>query len=79
MFGVIKEIAQGIPGVFLFHGSIKPLPAPVGIEVVDEADDVVYLVSELDKWSMRRDRLNVVSDMKTAINEAKHGQASKTN
>jgi len=75
MLDIIKEIAVNIPGVFVFHHSKKPLPTPIGIEIENEGNGIVYISSEIDKWSMYGDRLKVINDMKVAINEAKHEQS----
>jgi len=78
MIDIIKEIAENIQGVFVFQNTSASLPCPLGVEIENELDDVVYLGSELDKWSMYRDRLNVIGDLNVAIKEAKYEQASKT-
>jgi hypothetical protein len=67
-----------VSGVFGLK-NIDSLPTPVGIEIEDEKDGIVYLDSSLDKWSMRRDRKRIFQDLNIAINEAKHEQAGKAN
>ena len=79
MIDIIKDVFVNIPGVFVFQYTKKPLPAPFGVEIENEGDDLVYLGSELDKLSMRSDCLRVFKDLDLAIKEAKYEQASKAN
>ena len=72
------RIIRNIPGVFELK-KVDSIPTPIGIEIEDEMDDIVYLGSALDKLSMRGDRINIFKDFNTAINQAKHEQTSKTN
>jgi len=67
-----------IPGVFGIR-SVGSLPSPVGFEIEDGKDDIIYLGSSLDKLSMRGDRMRIVNDLSKAIKEAKYEQACKTN
>ena len=79
MIDVIKEIAINVPGVFVFHQTKRPLIAPVGIKIENEEDDIVYLGSEIDKWSMHGDRLRIINDFNVALTEAKYEQTCKAN
>ena len=65
-------------GAFSLH-VIEPLPVPFGIEIDGEKNDIAYLDSALDKWSMSGDRQRFFKDVNTAVNKAKHEQASKAN
>ena len=76
--GLTTRIIYNIPSVFELK-KVDSIPTPVGIEIKDEMDDIVYLDSALDKWSMRGDRINIFKDFNTAINQAKHEQTSKAN
>jgi hypothetical protein len=78
MNSLIKRVIYNIPGAFEFKKA-EPIPTPVGIEIENEGDDIVYLGSAIDKWSMRGDFINIFKDLNIAINEAKHEQASKAN
>jgi hypothetical protein len=78
MNSLIKKVIYNIPGAFELKNA-EPIPTPVGIEIENEGDDIVYLGSALDKWSMRGDRINIFKDLNNAINEAKHEQASNAN
>ena len=75
---LIIRAMYNVPGAFGMK-NFDSLPTPIGIEIEDEKDDIVYLDSSLDKWSMRRDRKRIFQDLNIAINEAKHEQAGKAN
>ena len=76
--GLIIRAMYNIQGAFGLR-QVGSLPTPAGIEIEGESDDIVYLDSSLDKWSMRGDRMRIFNDLNIAINEAKHGQTSKAN
>ena len=59
-----------MPGIFDMQkaGSI---PAPVGFEI-NEGEGIAYLGSVFDKWSMRRDRMNIYKDVNKAIKYVKN-------
>jgi len=76
MIDVVKNIAVNIPGVFCFTYTSRPLPSPFGIEIEDGRHDLVYLGSDLDKLSMRGDRMRLFNDINLAIKEALHEQTS---
>jgi len=74
----LKKVIFNIPGVFGMQ-NVKPLPTPLGIEIENEGGDIVYLSSELDKWSMYGDRLRIINDLNVSINEAKYEQTRNAN
>jgi len=78
MIDVVKNIAKNIPGVFCFAYTSKQLPSPFGIEIENGRHDLVYLGSEIDKISMRGDRMRLFNDINVAIKEALHEQTGKT-
>ncbi|MCL2072485.1 MAG: hypothetical protein FWH18_01045 [Marinilabiliaceae bacterium] len=72
------DIMRNISDAFGIN-SMGSLPAPVGIEIIGEDNDIFYLGPELDKRLMRGDRQNFINDLKVALKEAKDEQARKTN
>lgn len=74
----IIKIFNNIPGIFEYQ-FMTQIPAPFGIEIENEGRDIIYLGPNLDKWSMFGDRLRIIKDIKTSVNEAKYEQAGKTN
>jgi hypothetical protein len=78
MDSLIKRVIYNIPGAFELKKA-EPIPTPVGIEIENEGNDIVYLGSALDKWSMRGDRINIFKDLNIAIKQAKHEQTSNAN
>ena len=75
-----KKVLKNIPGIFgLQMTSVKPLPTPLGIEIDNEGNDIVYLGPGLDKWSMYNDRMRMNNDLKLAITKAKNEQTSNAN
>ena len=54
------------------------LPAPIGVEVIGEDNDIFYLGPQLDRLLMKNDRLSIMNDIRTAIKEANDGKTRKT-
>ena len=73
----IKAISN-LQGIFSLQEA-KPLPFPLGIEIENEGEDIVYLGPEIDKFSRYSDRMSIYKDLNVAIKEIKHGQTSKAN
>ena len=68
--GLIIKAMYNIQGIFCLTNA-GSLPAPLGVEIENEGDDIVYLDASLDKWSMRGDRMRIFNDLDVAIKETK--------
>ena len=75
---LIKAIGN-LQGVFRPQYDYRPLPTPVGVEIIGEGNDIFYLGPELDKQLMRSDRLNYMNDLRVAIKEKQYEQAGNSN
>ena len=76
---VLVGTISNLQGIFSPQEMRRPLPAPFGIEIENEGDDIVYLGPEIDRISRYGDRMRIYRDLNIAIKEAKHEQTSKAN